>query len=116
MAIMTATPLSGSSGGRSIPVILTSSPGTLLHTLSTATGMVEEVYIDLYNTATLEKSVTLEPGATATLGHISLLVPAQSYVRALAGARFLAATDAIRAFATATGFFQAMGGVNKAVT
>ena len=114
MPIMTAIPLSASSGGRPIPIIAVTSPGTLLHTLAPAPGVVEDVYLDIYNTATADYAVTIEAGATATIGHLSVLIPAQSFARVLAGVRFLAATDTIRAFATATGFFEAMGGVNKA--
>ena len=113
MPIMTATPLSGSSGGRPVPIIATSSPGTTIHTLSTATGIVEEVYVDAYNISASGATLQLEAGSTATIGIMSIFVPALSFQRILAGARYLAATGAISAYATATSLFQVVGGVNK---
>lgn len=114
MAIMTAIPLSSSSGGRPVPIIATSSPGTTIHTLSTATGVVEEVYLDIYNITATGATLQLEAGSTATLGIISIFFNGNSMQRVLAGARYLAATGAISAYATATNVFQALGGVNKA--
>ena len=116
MPIMTGLALSGSTNGRPIPVAATSSPGTALHTVSTATGVIEEVYLDLFNTATAIRQITVECGGTATGNHMVVNMPAQAGpFRVLAGVRFVGATgQIIAAFATATGGVGAIGAVNRA--
>jgi hypothetical protein len=67
MAVFTRIPLSGSSFGRNISITAVASPGTILHTVSTATSVIDNVYLfhmDTLTTAT--KDFTLELGATAT--------------------------------------------------
>lgn len=107
--------LSGSTNGRPVAADATSSPGTTLHTVSTATGTLEEVYLDAFNTATADRFVTIEFGSTATTSHLWAQVPAQGGpYRIAAGLRLQGATgQIIRAFATATGSIVIAGGVNQ---
>lgn len=116
MPIMTAIVLSGSTNGKAIPIVSTSSPGDTLHTVSSATtSVVEDVYIDIKSQATTDRVFTLENGGTASTARAEFLVPAQSAVRVAAGDRYTSATGIIiRGFATATGGLVACGAVNRA--
>lgn len=115
MATYTPLILSGSTVGRPIQVNATSSPGTTIHTVSTATGAVEDIFLDAYNTATVDRLLTVELGSTATTSHLYASIPAQGGpYRISAGLRLNGATGvAVSAFATATGAIVIAGGVNR---
>jgi len=116
MAIFTAIILSGSTSGKAIPIVSTSSPGDTLHTVSSATTtVIEDVYIDIKSAATTDRTFILENGGTATTNQSRHLIPALSSVRVAAGDRYQSATGiVIRGFATATGGLVASGAVNRA--
>lgn len=115
MAIYSPHVLSGSTNGRPIQVNATSSPGTTIHTVSTATGDVEDLFIDVYNSATTDRTLVVELGSTATTSHLYGLIPAQAGpYRIVSGLRLNGATGiAVAAFATATGAFVIAGGMNR---
>ena len=117
MPIHVGTILSGSSNGQLIAVIATTSPGTTLHTVSSATtGVIEDVWMDAYSQATTDRILTLEICGTATTFRTEHLIPAQSGPqRVMAGVRFTSATGlVIKGFATATGGLLVGGAVNRA--
>lgn len=111
----TAITLSGSTNGRPVLADATSSPGTTIHTVSTATGTLEELYLDAYNTQSADRLLVIEFGSTATTSHLYCTVPAQGGpYRVAAGLRLQGATgQIIRAFATATGCVVIAGGANQ---
>jgi hypothetical protein len=119
MATYTPLILSGSTVGRPVQVNATSSPGTLLHTVSTATGAVEDMFLDVFNvaTATANRQIVIELGSTATTSHLYANVAGQDGpYRMAAGLRLNGATGVeVRAFATATGAFVVAGGANRSV-
>jgi hypothetical protein len=117
MPIYTPQILSGSTNGRPIQVNAVTSPGTTIHTVSTATGAVEDVFLDAYNTATTDRLLVVELGSTATTSHLYALIPRQAGpYRMVAGSRLQGATgQSIAAFATATGALIVVGGVNRSV-
>lgn len=117
MATYTPLILSGSTNGRPIQVNATASPGTAIHTVSTATGAVEDVFLDIYNTATQYRLVVVEFGSTATTSHLYARIPGvDGPYRMVSGLRLNGATGiSISAFATATGNIVIAGGVNRSV-
>ena len=117
MTTFSAIIFSGSTNGRPVLADAVASPGTTIHTVSTATGTLEEVYLDAFNTATADRKLTVEFGSTATTSHLYATVPTQGGpYRICAGLRLQGATgQIIRAFATATGCVVIAGGVNQQV-
>ena len=116
---MAYTPLilSSSTVGRPVVIDALSSPGTLVHTVATATAAIEDIFLDAWNTATNDALLTVELGATGEARQITanLTTRAGPY-RIVAGARL--AGDAgvvIRAFATATGIIRIAGGGNRSL-
>jgi len=116
MAVFSTIQLSGSTNGRPIPVISTASPGTTLHTVSTATAIRDFPYIWLSNLATANRQVTFEWGGTTTQDQIIFTVPAQDGLYAMTpGPMLVGATNiVVRAFGTATFGLNAVGYVDRA--
>lgn len=104
MAVWSRLPLSGSTNGRLISVLGTSSPGTTIHTVSTATQIKDHVYAWGCNQATSLSQITFEFGGTSTLDQMTMNIPSQAgFFPLLQGAPLIGATDiVVRAFATAT--------------
>ena len=115
MPIYSGTILTGSTNGKAIAVIATTSPGTTVHTVATATGIFEDVYLDVLSQATTDRVLTLENGGTATTFRSEHLIPSQGGpIRVMAGTRYVGATGIIvAAFATATGGLLITGAVNR---
>ena len=111
MATYSKQILSGSSNGRPIEVVSTSSPGTTLHTVvATATADKEAMHLYAINSATTDRLLSLEFGGTSTIDRLDVLITAQDGPILVAPGWPLTGTDQIvRAFATATGGL-AMGG------
>ena len=116
MAVYSTLPLSGSTNGRPIAILSTASPGTTLHTVSTATAIRDHVYGWVWNQATTQSELTIEWGGTSTLDQMTLTIPARDGAYAvLPGAALIGATDiVVRAFATATNRLFAFGHVDRA--
>ena len=104
MTVWSRLPLSGSVNGRPIAILSTASPGTTIHTVSTATAVRDSVYGWVWNMATTNSILTIEWGGTATLDQMVLTIPAQDGAYAvLPGMTLVGATDiVVRGFATAT--------------
>lgn len=115
MATYTPVILSGSTVGRPVQVNATTSPGTTIHTVSTATGTIEDIFLDAFNSYTSDQLLTIELGSTATTSHLYASIPAQGGpYRICAGLRLNGATGVVvSAFATATGRIVIAGGVNR---
>lgn len=115
MPVYTPHVLSGSSNGLPIGIGQNTSPGTTLHTVTTASGAVEDIFIDAYNTATADNPLTIELGSTATAFHLTVSLPAQGGpYRVVAGLRMNGATGVvIRGFSSAGTAVLVAGGVNR---
>ncbi len=69
--------LSGSTNGRGIKVVATSSTGTTIH--ATGTGNIDEVYLYAYNSDTTARLLTIQFGGTTSPDDdIKVTIPAQS--------------------------------------
>lgn len=79
MATYTKQVLSGSTDGKGILVAATATAGTTLHTGSTTTTTLDEVWLYAVNTSTSSVKLTIEWGeTTAPNGNIELTVLAES--------------------------------------
>jgi len=79
MAIYSKTTLSGSTDGKAVLVAATATPGTLIHTGSTTTTTLHEIWLYAVNTSASDVKLTLEWGeATAPNGNIEYTVKAEN--------------------------------------
>lgn len=117
MAEFSKRVLSGSTNGRAILVAGTASPGTTIHTGSTATGTIDEVWLYATNTDTTARKLTIEWGGTASPDDlIELTVPAESGLTLVVpGLPVEAAGTAlvVRAFAGSANVVTVHGYVNR---
>lgn len=66
MATFTKRVLSGSTNGRMIKVVATSSAGTTIHTAVTGTDDFDEVWLWAVNSDTTDRKLTIEFGGTTS--------------------------------------------------
>jgi hypothetical protein len=66
MATFSKLTLSGSTDGRPIKVAATATPGTTIHTASTAATTYDEVWLYAQNTDTTDRKLTIEFGGTSS--------------------------------------------------
>lgn len=79
MATFAKNTLSGSTDGRAIKLAATSTPGTLIHTGSTNTSVMDEIWLYAQNTDTSARKLTVEWGGTSSPDDlIEVTVPAES--------------------------------------
>jgi hypothetical protein len=78
MATYSKLVLSGSTNGRGIKVVATSSPGTTIHTAVSGTSSFDEIWIYAYNSNTVSEVLTLQWGGT-TAPDDSIVVTMQPY-------------------------------------
>lgn len=108
MATFAKTILSGSTGGRPILIANVATPGTLIHTGSTNTSVLHEVWLYAMNSDTTARKITVEwGGTTAPNDIIELTVPAESGLVLVAPGLLLQGASptalTIRAFAASGG-------------
>lgn len=92
--------LSGSTNGRPIPVAATASPGTLIHTATSATGALDQIDLDVTNVTGTAATITVEWGGTTDpADHLvkNYSIPAYSKVPLASGLR-LGGGVVVRAF------------------
>lgn len=66
MATFSKQILSGSTDGKAIKVAATSTPGTTIHTASSTTTTLDEIWIYAQNTDATDRKLTIEWGGTAS--------------------------------------------------
>ena len=115
MPTYTKQQFSGSTSGRPIQVASTSSPGTTIHTVGTATGTIDECYIYASNLSAGNITLNLELGTTATDSLVRVTIPSQDTVFCVPGIPLSATTSIIKAYSTATSICNVYGFVNRAV-
>lgn len=106
--------LSGSTNGRPIKVAATSTPGTLIHTVSVGTDSMDEIYLYAVNTSASAVVLTVEFGGTTSPDHqikISL-EPDQGLYLVVPGLP-LQNGAVVRAFAGTTNVINVAGFVNR---
>jgi hypothetical protein len=79
MATYTKQLLSGSTNGKQVKVVATSSPGTTIHTAPAGTTGFDEVWIYAVNSDTSSRKLTIQWGETASPdGLVELTIPAEA--------------------------------------
>ena len=116
MATYTKTTLSGSTDGKAILVAATATAGTLIHTGSTTTTTLHEMWIYAVNTSASDVKLTLEWGeATAPNGNIEYTVKAENGLYLIVPGLILkgnATPLTVKAFAATTNVIAIHGYVN----
>jgi hypothetical protein len=117
MATFAKQVLSGSTDGRGILVAATATAGTLIHTGSTTTTTLDEVWLYAVNTSASAVKLTIEyGGVTAPNDHIEFSVPAESGLYLIVPALLIkgnATALVVRAFAATTNVVVVHGYVNR---
>jgi hypothetical protein len=119
MATFSKAILSGSTNGRGIHVNDDATPGVLIHTGSTTTTSIDEIWLYASNYDTTARKLTIEWGGTSAGGDImELTIAAESgLVLVVPGLILKGAGTAleVRAFAATTSAINIFGYVNKIV-
>ncbi len=117
MATYTKQILSGSTDGKGILVAATATAGTLLHTGSTTTTTLDEVWLYAVNSSTSAVKLTIEWGeATAPNGNIEQTIAAESGLVLITPGLLIkgnATALTVRAFAATTNVIVVHGYVNQ---
>jgi hypothetical protein len=118
MATFTKLPLSGGTAdGRAIKVAATSSAGTLIHTGSTTTTTLDEIWLYAMNTSTSAVALDIQWGGTTSPDDdIELTVAAESGLVLVAPGLLLKGAGTalvVRAFAATTNVITIHGFVNR---
>ena len=117
MATFTKKILSGSTDGKAIKVAATATAGTTIHTGSTTTTTLDEIWLYAVNTSASSVKLTIEWGeATAPDGNIELTVqPEAGLVTVIPGLLLQgnATAKVVRAFAATANVVMIHGFVNR---
>jgi hypothetical protein len=109
--------LSGSTNGRAIKVAATATPGTTIHTGSTNTAVLDEVWLYAQNTDTTARKLTIEWGGTSSPDDlIELTIPAESGLTLVAPGLLIKGAGTalvVRAFAASANVVTIHGYVNR---
>lgn len=104
---------SGSTNGEPIAIAATATAGTVLHTATSTSGEIDEVYVWLTNLSAVEVTVKIEPGSVTTTKLVSIDMPPMSGpILALPGIRFNGGA-VIAAFAGTTNVVSAAVNINR---
>ncbi len=117
MATFAKNILSGSTDGRAIKVSATGTPGTLIHTGSTNTSVIDEIWLYVQNTDTTARKLTVEwGGVTSPDDLIEITIPAESGLVLVAPGLTIkgnATALVVRAFAATANVLTVHGYVNR---
>jgi hypothetical protein len=117
MASFSKLVLGGSTNGRGIAVSATATPGTTVHTGSTTTTDLDEVWLYASNTSTSDVKLTVEFGGTSAPGDIiEVTIPGEAgLVPVVPGLIIKGAGTAliVRAFAGTANVVNVVGYVNR---
>jgi len=116
-AVFTKVKLSGSTVGRQIKVVQTSTPGTTIHATGTSTTTVDEIYLYAVNSDTTDRKLTIEfGGVTAPDDLIEVTVPAESGLKVIVPGLILLGTGSattVSAFCATANVVMISGYVNR---
>jgi hypothetical protein len=117
MATFNKQILSGSTDGRGILVAATATAGTLIHTGSTVTTTLDEIWLYATNTSAAAVKLTIEyGGVTSPNDHIEFSVPAENGLYLIVSGLLIrgnATALNVRAFAATTNVIAIHGFVNR---
>jgi hypothetical protein len=108
--------LSGSTNGRLIKVIATTSPGTTIHTSVAGTSDIDEVWLWATNTSTSNVKLTLEYGGTTSPDDlIEVTILPKSGLTLIVQGLVLQNSLIIKAFAASANVINIGGYVNRVI-
>ena len=114
MATYSKELLSGSTEGKGILVVATSTAGTTIHTAVAGTTDIDEIWLYAVNTHTDDIKLTLEWGeATEPNGNIEITVPTEAGLMLLVPGLLLQGGNVVKAFAGTANEIVIHGYVNK---
>jgi len=113
MATYSKVKLSGSTDGKNILAVATSSPGTLIHT-APASPTLDEVWLFAMNTDTTDRKLTIEYGGTTSPNDLTeITIPAESGWIPIIPGLLLTNNLVIRAFAASASVVNVNGYINR---
>ena len=108
--------LSGSTNGKGIKVVATSTPGTTIHTAVSGTSSMDEIWLWAYNGHTADVILTIEWGeATVPDGNTIITIPFKQGRFCVVDGRLLNNSLVVKAFASITNVVIIDGFVNAIV-
>ena len=118
MATYTKAKLTGSTDGRGIKVVATSTPGTTIHTSATALTTddnFDEVWLWAVNSDTVDRKLTIEFGGTTAPDDLieTTNIPAESGLILVCAGLITQDSIVVRAFASSANVVMIHGYVNK---
>jgi hypothetical protein len=118
MATFSKQLLSGSTNGRPIKVVATSSTGTTIHATGTSSSVIDEVWLYAYNSHASTVLLTIQFGGTSTPDDdIKISIPSQSGLTLVVPGLILRGTGSaattIAAYAATTNVITLSGYVNR---
>lgn len=117
MATFAKQVLSGSTDGKGILVAATATAGTTIHTGSSTSTVIDEVWLYAVNTSASTVKLTIEyGGVSAPADHIEFNVPAESGLYLIVPALLIkgnATPLVVRAFAATTNVVVVHGYINR---
>lgn len=114
MATFTKRALSGSTNGKQIKVVATTTPGTTIHTAVAGTSDFDEIWLYVTNNHTASVNMTIEFGGVATPDDlIQMAIPAKTGLYLLLPGLVLQNGLAIKAFAATANVICVSGWVNR---
>lgn len=114
MATFSKTKLSGSTDGKQIKVVATSTPGTTIHTGVSGTTDYDEVWIYVTNNHSVALNLTIEWGGTTSPDDlIQMSIPALTGLYLLIPGLVIQNGGIIRAFAGSANLISVSGWVNR---
>ena len=114
MATFTKTLLSGSTNGKAIKVVQTATAGTTIHTATSGTSNLDEIWLYAVNSSSSAVKLTIEWGeATAPDGNIEVTVPAEDGYMLVVPGLLLQNSLVVKAFAATANVVLINGYVNR---
>ena len=113
MATYSKEILSGSTDGRGIKVVATSTAGTTIHTAGSGQANRDEIWLYAVNTGADAKKLTLEWGNASTDDNIEITVPGESGLVLVAPGLLMQNSLVVKAFAASANVVIIHGFVNR---
>jgi hypothetical protein len=114
MATYSKVLLSGSTNGKQIKVVATATAGTTIHTATSGTSNLDEIWLYAVNSSSSAVKLTIEWGeATAPDGNIEVTVPAEDGYMLVVPGLLLQNSLVVKAFAGTANVILINGYVNR---
>lgn len=114
MATYSKVLLSGSTNGKQIKVVQTATAGTTIHTATSGTSNLDEIWLYAVNSSSSAVKLTIEWGeATAPDGNIEVTVPAEDGYMLVVPGLLLQNSLVVKAFAGTANVILINGYVNR---